>query len=93
MGKTVIYERNYDVADAASNLSNSLKNVILCYIMSKGIRMTDIAIRMGVTRANVNLMFNKRKSWGLSTIARLCDALDIEIEFRLKKRKKERHTV
>jgi len=90
MGKHII-ERTFDADDAAKALSTRFKNIILSYMTAKKIRVTDLAMRMGVSQANVSLLLTKDGNWNLKTIARMCDALDIEMEIRVKRRKKCRY--
>lgn len=93
MARTTLYEKIFDVADPATNLSTRFKNIILTYMTKTHVRMSDLALRMGVTKHQVTMLFSYGGNWTVGTIAKMCDALDIEIEIKLRKRKKAKHII
>lgn len=74
-------------------LSSQFKSLILGYMSAHRIRTSDLAKRMECKISNVSMMMSTRHTLSLSNLARICEALDIDIHITLKKRKQVKHNL
>lgn len=69
-------------------LSSQFKTMIISYMSSHRIRTSDLARRMGCGISTVSMMMSTRHTMSMSNLARVCEALDIDIHITLVKRRK-----
>lgn len=74
-------------------LSSQFKSLILGYMSTHHIRTSDLAKRMESKISTVSMLMSNRHTLTLSNLARICEALDIDIHITLKKRKKVKHNL
>jgi len=69
-------------------LSSQFKTLILGYMSTHHIRTSDLAKRMNSKISNISMLLSGRHALSMNNLAKLCDALDIDIHITLVKRKK-----
>lgn len=75
--------------DRMTGMRYTLKviNTISVYMQNNGINFAELSRRMSISRTSVSQMFSGTVVWSLSTLIKVCDALDLDFELVLTPRK------
>lgn len=73
--------------NSGKRMSMKLINIIAEYMITNKISFNSLAKKMMMTRCSVSEMFSGNHVWSLSTLIKVCDALEFNVDIILTPRK------